>query len=111
MAVCLAVLRRDGFISLDAGESAGTVRTAPFELTGETLFVNVDALKGELRAEILDAASQVIAQSKPLHGDLQRERVEWTEERMGRDVASLKGRTVSLRFNLRAAQFYSYWLE
>ena len=27
------------------------------------------------------------------------------------DIAQLKGQTVSLRFTLRNAQFYSYWLE
>ena len=42
-AVCLAVLRRDGFMSLDAGDEEGTLTTRPFSLPGEKLFVNVDA--------------------------------------------------------------------
>ena len=53
-AICLAVLRRDGFISLDADEEAGTVLTKPFSLLGQQLFVNVDAPQGELRTEVLD---------------------------------------------------------
>ena len=80
-ATCLAVLRRDGFISLDAGEQAGTIQTEPFKLPGTKILVNVDAPTGELRMEVLD-------------GD-----------------GKLKGRTASLRFTLRNGQFYSYWLE
>ena len=36
-AVCLAVLRRDGFVSLDAGEQPGTVTTRPFRCAGTKL--------------------------------------------------------------------------
>ena len=105
--ICLAVLRRDGFISLDAGETEGTVRTEPFKLPGTTLFVNVDAPKGELRIELLNGDGNVVAKSKPLTGDLLREPVKWAEG----NIADLKGQTASLRFTLRNGQFYSYWLE
>ncbi len=106
-AICLAVLRRDGFISLDAGDRPGTLLTQPFRLTGKTLFVNVDAAKGALRAEVLDAAGDVVAASEPLEGERTRAQVEW---RQG-DLADLQGEQVSLRFTLRNAHFYSYWLE
>jgi hypothetical protein len=105
-AVCLAVLRRDGFISLDAGEPEGTLLTEPFTLPGEKLFVNVEALQGELRAEILDPAGEVLAASAPLTGDLLRGEVSWPQG----NFAELKGQTVRLRFRLRQARFYSYWL-
>ena len=106
-AVCLAVLRRDGFISLDAGEQAGTIQTEPFKVSGDQLLVNVNALKGELRVEMLDGVGQVVAQSKPLTGDLPREPVKWAKG----NIAELKGQIVSLRFILRNGQFYSYWLQ
>ena len=106
-AICLAVLRRDGFVSLDACEQEGTVLTEPFKLSGSTLFVNVDAVKGELRVEFLNGDGNVVAKSKPLTGDVLREPVTWAEG----DIADLKGRTASLRFTLRNGQFYSYWLE
>ena len=61
-AICLAVLRRDGFISLDAGEKKGTIVTKPFKVPSNRLFVNVDAFKGELRAEVLGKAGNVLAQ-------------------------------------------------
>jgi hypothetical protein len=106
-AVHLAVLRRDGFISLDAGEQAGTIQTEPFKLPGTKLFVNVDALNGDLRIELLNGDGKVVAKSKPLTGDLLREPVTWAEG----NIADLKGQTASLRFTLRNGQFYSYWLE
>ena len=38
--VCLAVLRRDGFVSLDAGENEGSVLSQPFTLSGGRLYAN-----------------------------------------------------------------------
>ena len=104
-AICLAVLRRDGFISLDAGEQEGRVTTEPFELSNARPFVNVDALDGELRVEVLERDGSIVARSDPLTGDLLREPVKW---RAG-DIVALKGQVVSLRFILRNGQFYSYW--
>ena len=106
-AICLAVLRRDGFISLDAGEKKSTVLTEPFLVPVGKLLVNVDAFDGELRAEVLDADGSVVAQSEQLEGDLLHEPVRWSEG----DVANLRGQTASLCFTFRNAQFYSYWIE
>ena len=106
-AVCLAVLRRDGFISLDAGEQEGTLVTEPFELPGEKLFVNVDAVKGDLRAEVLDAEGRTVARSDPLSGDHPRAELKWSNA----DAVQLQGVVASLRFTLRRGHFYSYWLE
>jgi len=106
-AACLAMLRRDGFISLDAGETEGTVLTKAFTLPGGKLFVNVDAFKGELRVEIVAENGKVLAVSKPMKGDLPRGETKWRKGDLGR----LKGQTVSLRFTLRNASLYSYWVE
>ena len=54
-AICLGKLRRDGFLSLDAATSAGRVLTRPLMLEGTKLHVNIDAGKGELLTEVLDA--------------------------------------------------------
>ena len=40
--MCLAVLRRDGFVSLDADEKPGTVTTRPFRCAGTELWANVE---------------------------------------------------------------------
>ena len=107
MAICLAVLRRDGFVSLDAGENEGQVLTRPFTVPGSQLYVNVAAPRGELGVEVLNGAGQVVAQSAPLIGDLQRAPVKWATGH----IAALKAQRASLRFTLRNAQFYSYGLE
>jgi len=107
VAICLAVLRRDGFVSLDAGKQEGTIVTEPFKVSGSKLFVNVNAFKGDLRVEVLDKHGAVLAASVPMNGDLLRGEVEWQKG----DIAALRGNAVSLRFTLRNAQFYSYWFE
>jgi len=106
-AICLAVLRRDGFISLDADERPGVLVTKPLEVTGETLAVNVDATGGTLEVEVLGDKENVLAVSAPIAGDAPHGRVRWNKG----DLAALKQRKVSLRFTLRDASFYSFWFE
>ena len=106
-AICLAVLRRDGFVSLDAGEKEGVLITKPFSLTGGKLFVNVDAGKGELRAQVLGKDGKTAAVSGPIKGDQLRGEAQWREGAL----AGLKGQIVRLRFALRNGGLYSYWLE
>ena len=105
-AVCLAVLRRDGFISLDAGQKEGTLLTEPFTVAAGKLFVNVDAPKGELRAEALAGPGNVLAVSAPVKGDRPRAELTWQKG----DIGDLLGKVVSLRVTVRNARFYSYWL-
>jgi len=106
-AMCLAVLRRDGFVSLDAGEQQGTVLTKPFKLPSGKLLVNVHAPRGKLHVELLDRDGDIVARTASLTGDLLQEPVQWAES----GLADLNGQTVSLRFTLRNGQFYSWWLE
>ena len=60
----VAILRRDGFASMDAGEEAGTLTTRPLTFRGKYLFVNADAPQGELRAEVLDETGRPIAPTR-----------------------------------------------
>jgi hypothetical protein len=106
-AICLAVLRRDGFVSLDAGEKPGTLLTKAFVFGGTKLNVNVDATGGELSVAVLDGGGRAIAVSEPVTGNEPRAMLRW---RSG-DLASVKGKTVSLCFTLRRARLYSFWCE
>jgi hypothetical protein len=107
-AVCLAVLRRDGFISLDAGEADGTLITRPFLLSGERLFVNVNVRDGgRLLVEVLDKAGEVTATSRVIKGDHRRGEVTWGRGKS----AALKGQPVKLRFTLRETALYSFWID
>ena len=57
----LAILRRDGSTSVDAGPREGTLTTRPVTFRGKHCFVNVAAAKSEHRVEVLDRAGSVIA--------------------------------------------------
>jgi len=113
-AICLAVLRRDGFVSLEAGmylelggPDNGAVLTKPFKVPGAKLLVNLDAPEGELLIEALEQNGDVLARSVPIQGDHPRGEVKWEQG----EVAKMAGRVVSLRFTLRSGHFYSYWFE
>jgi hypothetical protein len=108
----LAMLRRDGFASLDAGDSPGTLTTRPVRFRGRYLFVNMDAPRGELRVEVLDANGRVTAlfdreHCQPLQGDKTLQAVRWTGTA---DLSPLAGQPVRLRFHLTHGRLYSFWV-
>lgn len=109
----LAVLRRDGFASMDAGEAEGSLTTRPVRFSGQYLFVNVAASAGELRVEVLHENGQVVPHFSrddclPIRADQTLQAVEW---KRGRDLASLRGQPVRFRFFLRNAQLYAFWVS
>ena len=106
-AICLAVLRRDGFVSLDAGAEPGTLLTRPFVLAGTTLHVNVDARAGELGVTVLGDDGQTVAVAEPFTGNQPHAALRWKSSNLN----SVKGKTVSLRLSLRNARLYSFWSE
>ena len=109
----LAKLRRDGFVSLCAGEQAGWVVTAPFVCPGGCLYVNADAAGGELSASVIEqdgyhAPEYAMVRCARLDADATAHRLTWLERA---DLNALKGREVRLKFYLRQAEFFSYWFE
>jgi len=119
-AIFLARLRVDGFASLFAGNKSGTILTVPVRVTGPRLFVNVDAGRGKLLTEILDAETR-----KPIKGysfaDITEKDVavpvcvnktsvpvKWIEKT---DLSELLGRKVLLHFSLENAHLYSFWFN
>lgn len=106
-AVCLAVLRRDGFVSLDAGDTTGTLQTKRFQFEGRTFHLNANALKGSIEVELLDSHGATLCLSEPLVTDQPRAVIQWKENPQD----SWRGKVVSLRFKLRYAQLYSFWCE
>ena len=106
-AVCLAILRRDGFVSLDAGESPGTLQTDPFPLPGGGLLVNLAAPRGELRVEVRNDRGEVVARSSRVTGDQPRGEVIWEQG----DLSAHRGQSVTLHFQLQNGSLYSWWIE
>ncbi len=108
----LAVLRRDGFASLDAGAAGGTLTTRPVRFTGRHLFVNARAKGGALTAEVLDEAGRVLPglgrdDCVAVRGDGTRQAVTWTKG--GLEAAA--GKAVKLRFHLKNAELYAFWVS
>jgi hypothetical protein len=111
IAVCLATLRLDGFVSLDAGKRGGHVLTKPLKLAGSKLFLNLDAPEGHARVEILDEQGKPIAgfageDAAEVTGDGVRLPVQW---RAGQDIGVLAGRIVQLKIHLQNAGLYALW--
>jgi hypothetical protein len=108
----LATLRRDGFASLDAGDTPGAVTTRPVRFQGRYLFVNADMDGGELRAEVLGADGKPIApftrqRCLPVREDATLAQIRW--EGAG-DLSALSGQTVRLRFHLTKGSLYAFWV-
>lgn len=110
-AICLAKLRLDGFVSLDAGAKEGYVLTKPLIMEGKSLHLNVAAAQGEVRVEILDATGKRVlpgfsrSESIPVQGDRLNAELKWKRA----EVSSLVGKTIRLRFILRNASLYAFW--
>ena len=126
----LAVARRDGFVSLDAGAESGEVVTRTLWCRGGILAVNADASdpsvwrregnrwkkhpggKGEVRVELLDENGSVLPgfeaeRCDPLRVDSLAHAVSWSGQS---DLSSLKDRKIRIRFLLSNAKLYSFRL-
>lgn len=109
-AVCLATLRRDGFVSLDAGNDEGTLLTMPLTLPAGDLHLNVDAAHGHIAVHVCNANGDALPgldASPAIEGDHTDVKVAWPKG----SLDSLRGKEVALRFKLVRAQLYSYWFQ
>ena len=109
----LAILRRDGFASLDAGAMTGRVTTRPLQFSGGHLFVNADVAGGELRAELLEVGGSPIQgfteeEAMPVSSDSTKIEMKW---RGAPDLANLASRPIRIRFVLRQGSLYAFWLS
>jgi hypothetical protein len=111
----LAIVRRDGFASMDAGAAEGALTTRPVRFEGKHLFVNVAADAGELRVEVLDRAGKAISsfskdRCRPIVVNKTLQSVRWHGVD---DLSVLAGKKepVRFRFHLSNGQLYSFWVS
>ena len=109
----LAVLRRDGFASMDASEKEEELTTRPITFKGKYLFVNVNCPEGELKAEVLNEDGEVIEpftieNCKPLSCDKTQVQVNWNRNK---NLENLVGKPVRFRFALRNGSLFSFWVS
>ena len=113
-AIHLAKLRLDGFASLRAGATAGSVVTKSLPVSGKSLYVNAAAQAGTLKAVLLDADTgtaipgYTLADSVALQADAVRAKVQWQGVT---DLSALAGRSVRIRFSVENADLYSFWFD
>lgn len=104
----LATWALDRFVSADAGSAGGALTTVPLHFTGRRLELNVAAVKGQVTVELLDLAGKPLAdygKSDPIATDSLRKTVTWK----GKDeLSQLAGQSLTLRFELRNAELYSF---
>lgn len=109
----MAVLRRDGFVSMEAGQEAGELLTRPVRFSGKYLFVNTDCPDGQLQVEVLDAGGNPLkgfemAACKAVKKNSTIIRVGW---RGKGSLAALAGKPVRFRFRLQNGALYSFWVS
>jgi hypothetical protein len=109
----VAMLRRDGFASMEADAQGGTLTTRPVTFTGRNLFVNTVCPQGALRVEVLDESGApvppfTLENCRPLSVDSTLAAVSW---QAGADLSALAGKTVRFRFELTNGALYSFWVS
>lgn len=109
--VGLAVMRADGYQSVDADYRGGEVITQPLRFSGSRLEVNLDTSGGGVAwVDLLDAGGQPIEgysgeDAAPLWGNDVHLPVRW---RHGGDVSALQGRPLRVRFRMRDCRLYAF---
>ncbi len=107
----LAILRRDGFASMDATETGGTLTTRPLQFKGKYLFVNAAASEGDVSAEVLDEkGTSLPGLSKTdcisIKTDKTRQQLAW--KNAGLDTVRQPAR---IRFHLKQAGLFAFWIS
>ena len=110
----LAILRRDGFASMEADENnEKKLLTRPLSFSGKHLFVNLDAPRGRLYAEACDLEGKPIEgftrdNCIPISANSTKQLVSWKD---GDSVESLVEKPIRLKFYMNNAKIYSFWVS
>jgi len=115
----LATLRRDGFVSLNAGDKPGIIETRPLTFAGKGLYVNADVqpggyIKAELRLRRAGnkpgrpIKPYTLANCKPVTGDVMAGRITWSGKAA---IKRPNDQSWQLLLELRNAKLYSFWIE
>ena len=112
----LATLRRDGFVSMRAGNKEGYLTTEKLSFDGKYFFVNADvkAKGAQLKVELLDADGNPIPgftkrDCVVMRGDDKtKQLITWKGKQ---NLTELKGRTIRAKFYLTRGDLYAFWIS
>ena len=109
----LATLRVDGFVSLQDHFGGGTVLTKPLIFQGKKLHLNANCRHGAIRVALLDGDGRTIPgysfdDCLPIQADRIDLPVRWSN---GSKLPDLTGKPVRLKFRLKNAKLFSFWIE
>ena len=109
----LAVLRRDGFASIEAQQNEGILLTRVITFSGKHLFVNIDGSSGRLYAEICQVDGRPMSgftrnECLPISTDSTKQLVVWKNRG---NLESLSGKPIRIKFYLTNAKLYSFWVS
>ena len=117
--ICLGTLRRDGFVSVDAGEDGGYMLTRPLKFPGGRLRINArTGSEGFVRVAVRGGAGDGdgvwptewrFEQSVPFSGDSLDQEMSWQH---GKDLGAFPGNgALRLHFWMEDAELYSFRFE
>ena len=107
----LAKIRKDGYVSLQAGPTDGTLLTKPFTFEGSELTLNTDTgATGRVRVEIQDRHGESISgftsdDCDPICTDDVAGTVTWQGNA---DLSAVTGTAVRLKFTIHSADLYAF---
>lgn len=109
----IAVLRRDGFASMNADRKGGSLVTRPVTFNGKYLFVNADCKDGELKVEITNEKNHTISpftfsRCEAVSANSTLQKISWKGVD---DLSVLNGKPVRFRFQLKNGKLYSFWVS
>lgn len=114
MSTGLAMLRRDGFVSMQAKSQEGFLETEKLKFDGKYFFVNADVSNGKLLVEVLDE------NYKPINGYSKKDcismqkrnstkhQIKWKNKD---NLSELNNKNVRFKFYITNGDLYSFWVS
>ena len=108
----LAVLRRDGFASMEADKEQAFLLTRKLKFSGNYLFVNVDGAHGKLYVEICNEDGQPLPgftkdDCSPISTNSTKQMVAWKN---GDSFQTLTDKPIRLKFYLTSSKLFAFWV-
>jgi hypothetical protein len=113
MSTGVAILRRDGFASMKAGEEEGYLLTKEILFSGNYLFINAQIGAGYIQAEMQDKGGRVVDGFEKENCKLTKlsetkTLVQWSTRP---SLGELMTKEVVIKFFMKSCQLYAFWVS